>query len=105
LPSLMPLSWLLITLFNLWLAARIARASGRLPRPWPYIPATTLPSGAFMALGAALLGATFLPGFGGTIATVGASALVTVVILTGLCIVHMLTRGNMLRLPALVMLY
>ena len=30
-------SWLITTLLNFWLAGRITRASGRLPRPWPDI--------------------------------------------------------------------
>lgn len=105
LPSLMPLSWLLITLVNLWLAARIARASGRLPRPWPYLPATTLPWGAFIMLAATFVIVALPSGFAATVATIGATALTTVTVLTGLCVVHMLTRGNMLRVPALILLY
>lgn len=38
LPAATALSWMLTVLLNLWLAGRIALASGRLPRPWPDIP-------------------------------------------------------------------
>ena len=45
---------LITTLLNLWLAGRITLASGRLTRPWPDLASFTLPSGATLALLAAI---------------------------------------------------
>ena len=41
---------------NLWLAARIVKISGRLTRPWPDLPALTLPPSASGLLAAAISG-------------------------------------------------
>lgn len=45
----------LLLAFYLWASARIVKISGRLPRPWPDLPATTMPRITLAALGAALL--------------------------------------------------
>jgi hypothetical protein len=45
----------LLLAFYLWASARIVKISGRLPRPWPDLPATAMPRITLAALGAALL--------------------------------------------------
>src|SRR5688500_10715983 len=46
----------LVFALNLWLAAKVVQMSGRLPRPWPFIPATMMPGRALLILvGAAAL--------------------------------------------------
>src|SRR5262249_7574245 len=46
--------------FNLWLAARVVKISGRLKRPWPDLAAWTLPTSTPAFLAAAIAG-SFLP--------------------------------------------
>ena len=79
-------------LLNLWLAGRVVLISGRLRRPWPDIPAMTLPRFALALLAAALLGA-LLPGLVGVAANILAAALLVVYGVLGLAVMHMLTRG------------
>lgn len=91
-------------LFNLWLAGRVAAASGQLQRPWPDIPAMEFPRwmpGVF-AIG---IGLTFLPGFPALLGASVSGPLLLAYVLLGLAIIHYVTRGASWRGFALWGLY
>jgi hypothetical protein len=90
-PSAIAVDWLLIMVANLYLAGRIADASGRLARPWPDVPALTYPKGFPLLLGAALL-AGFAPGVLGTAGAGFTGGLLVAQLLAGLALVHFLAR-------------
>jgi hypothetical protein len=90
-PAAMAVYWLLIMAPNLYLAGRIAGASGRLARDWPDLPAFTYPSGFPLLLGAALL-ASFAPGTLGIVGTSFTGALMFAHLLAGLALVHFIAR-------------
>jgi hypothetical protein len=77
---------------NLWLAERIARISGRLPRPANNFPAMRFPPYA-AALAGAALAASFLPDMAGLSATVLLAALLMAYALLGFAVLHAVTRG------------
>ncbi|MFN3868798.1 MAG: DUF2232 domain-containing protein [Hyphomicrobiaceae bacterium] len=104
LPALTSLSWMLTVLFNLWLAGRVALASGGLQRPWPDIPAMQFPRWAPIALAAASL-ATFLPGYPALAASAASGSLYLAYVLMGLAVIHYITRGQSWRPLALWGLY
>src|SRR5262245_15765290 len=79
-------------LFNLWLAARIVRISGRLTRPWPDLAALTLPASSAGLLAAAVAG-SFLPDLAGVLSGAFAASLVMVFAVLGLAVLHAITRG------------
>jgi hypothetical protein len=91
-------------LFNLWLAARIVRISGRLTRPWPNLPALNLPSATpgFLAVAFA---AAFLPGLPGILSGAGAASLVMVLAILGFAVLHSVTRGRSSRTVVLAAVY
>jgi hypothetical protein len=89
---------------NLWMAARAVHVSGRLPRPWPDIPLTSLPREAGF-LAAAAVALSFLPGFAGVAGVALLGALTSAFALNGLAGIHQMTRGRSWRLGALVGLY
>jgi hypothetical protein len=91
-PAALGASTLIIIVANLWLAGRIVRISGRLPRPWPSLPGMRFPVLAPAALGAAIAGA-FLPGLAGIAASALAAALMMAHVLLGLAVIHALTAG------------
>ena len=79
--------------FNLYLAGRIARASGQLGRDWPDLPALAYPAG-FPLLVALALAASFAPG---TLGVAGASfsgALLIAYLIAGLALMHFIARGR-----------
>lgn len=104
LPAATALSWMLTILFNLWLAARITLASGRLPRPWPDIPAMRYPRSAPLVLAAASA-LTFLPGYAALGASALSGAFYFAYVLMGLAVIHYITRGQPWRPFALWALY
>lgn len=108
--NLMPVAFAGSALFgilvNLWLAARITRASGRLLRPWPDLAATFMPAGSGLALAAATALSlpaswTGLPEYPRLIAAGVASAIMMAYVLIGLAILHYTTRGKSWRAAAL----
>lgn len=103
-PGIIASAWMSIATLNLWLAGLIVRASGRLTRPWPDLPALTLPRIFPLLFGVAVL-ATFLPGFPGLLASGVASALFFPYVLVGLAILHFVTRGSAIRGPLLAAVY
>jgi hypothetical protein len=78
-------------LFNLWLAGRIVRISGRLRRPWPQFSALRFPHATPIALAAAF-GASFLPGTLGLAAGLPAASLLISYAVLGFAVVHGITR-------------
>jgi hypothetical protein len=93
LPGVVAAYWLGIFALNLYLAGRVARASGRLGRDWPDLPALAYPLGFQLVLAVALA-ATFAPGVLG-VAGVGLSgALLFAYFLAGLALVHHIARAR-----------
>ncbi|MBX9774599.1 MAG: DUF2232 domain-containing protein [Xanthobacteraceae bacterium] len=91
--ALPPAAAVLLTIlntFNLWLAARVVRVSGRLRRPWPDLSSMTLPSVAPGLLAAAIAG-SFLPDMPGVLAGVLAASLFMAYALMGLAVLHAIT--------------
>lgn len=90
--------------FYLWLAARIVQISGRLMRPWPDIPATTMPRGV-LAVFAAAIGLALVGGYPGVLGTALAGALAAAFALQGLAAFHDRSRGRPARGALLFGLY
>jgi Predicted membrane protein (DUF2232) len=82
----------LTLVLNLWIAGRVVDLSGRLKRPWPYIPGMTFPRSA-PALLALAIAAAFVPALVGLIATLFAGTLSIAFTLLGLAVLHAVTRG------------
>jgi hypothetical protein len=82
-----------IAVLLLWVAAKVTQASGRLPRPWPDLAATTLPPAAMGLLGAGVVASLVLDGFAGVGVRSLAAAMVMAFALQGLATLHVLTRG------------
>jgi hypothetical protein len=82
----------LTSLINLWLAGVIVRASGRLKRPWPNIPAMTFPAYAPALLALAAAG-TFLPDLTGIASGILGASLFLAYVLLGLAVLHAVTLG------------
>ena len=83
----------MISVFDLWLAGRVVRTSGRLRRPWPDIAALSFPPAILPVFAAALVGSLVLSGMAGILATVLTAALLTAFGLLGLAVLHTLTRA------------
>lgn len=83
---------MVVNLVNLWLASRIARASGRLRRPWPNLQAISFPHTTPMLLLGAIVLAFLLTSLVGMVAGVLAAALLMAYAILGLAVVHVLTR-------------
>jgi hypothetical protein len=80
------------SLFNLWLAARIVKISGRLKRPWPDLSATQLPRFALLLLGLGVAG-SFLPYMSGIVGGLFACTMLMAYALLGLVVLHQTTLG------------
>jgi hypothetical protein len=78
--------------FNLWLAARIVKFSGRLTRPWPALPAMTFPKLTLPAL-AVGLGLSFFDSMVGILAEVVTAGLLMSYGVLGFAVLHTITRG------------
>jgi hypothetical protein len=79
-------------LFNLWLAARIVKISGRLARPWPDLAAMILPRSA-LGLTALAITASFLPDLPGILSGACAASLIMAFVILGFAVLHSATRG------------
>ncbi|MGZ3351320.1 MAG: DUF2232 domain-containing protein [Xanthobacteraceae bacterium] len=90
--------------FNLWLAARAVKISGRLKRPWPDLAALTLPPSSSALLAAAIAG-SFLPDLAGVLAGVLAASLLMAFAILGFAVLHAITRGMRARIFMLTALY
>ena len=91
-------------LFNLWLAARVVKISGRLKRPWPDLAALKLPPSATGWLAAAIAG-SFLPDLIGVLSGAFAASVLMVFAILGLAVLHAITRGMNSRFVALTAVY
>lgn len=89
---------------NLWLAAKAVQLSGRLPRPWPFIPATRLPAKAVAALVVGFV-LSLMGGFVGLAGAAITGALIAAFGLAGLAAIHDLSRGKPWRMPTLFAVY
>lgn len=89
---------------NLWLAGKTVQVSGRLPRPWPFIPSTTLPRQALLLLVAAIVTA-LAGGFIGVAGAAMTGALLAAFMFSGLAMLHDLSRGRPFRTPMLISVY
>jgi hypothetical protein len=93
LPGAVAAYWLGIFALNLYLAGRVARASGRLGRDWPDLASLAYPLGFQLVLAVALV-ATFVPGVLG-VAGVGLSgALMLAYFFAGLALMHHIARAR-----------
>jgi hypothetical protein len=90
-PAAIAVYWLAIMTPNLYLAGRIARASGLLGRDWPDLPALAFPAGFSLLLALAVL-ATFGPGVIGVAGSSFTGALLFAYLLAGLALVHFIAR-------------
>jgi hypothetical protein len=90
--------------FNLWLAARIVKISGRLTRPWPDLAALTLPASSAGLLAAAIAG-SFLPDLFGVLSGAFAASLLMAFAMLGFAVVHAITRGMRSRAVVLTAIY
>jgi hypothetical protein len=80
------------SVFNLWLAARVVKFSGRLTRPWPALAEMTFPK-ILMAALALAIALSFLDSLVGIMAGVVSSALLMAYGVLGFAVLHAITRG------------
>lgn len=104
LPPMSAVIWVLVTVFNLFLAARIVRSSGRLDRPWPDLKTIAYPRPVSLVLVVALFG-SFLSGTLGIVSTVVAATLVLAQTFVGLAVIHVVTRNQNARTFVLASVY
>jgi hypothetical protein len=83
---------MLTSIINLWLAARVARVSGRLRRPWPDLNEVSLPPAAAI-LFAAALAVSFASGMPGFIAAIAIAVLTLAYSIAGFSALHAVTRN------------
>ena len=82
----------LTNLFNLWLAARVVKFSGRLARPWPDLSSMSFPPIVTVALALAVA-MSFLGGIVGIVAGVVSASLFIAYGVLGFAVLHAITRG------------
>jgi hypothetical protein len=91
---------------NLYAGARAVQLSQRLQRPWPNLPeALILPQFLGLGLIACVGLALSLRSSGAYVAWIGVGALGCAYVMQGLAVIHSLSRGLPVRIPALVALY
>jgi hypothetical protein len=95
----------LVLILNLWLAAKVARLSGRLPRPWPDVAKELVVPRPYGLLLGAAFATTFLGGPAAVIASVVAMVLAAAFALQGLAVVHVVSRGWQARSLVLWIMY
>jgi hypothetical protein len=89
---------------NLWGAAKAVHASGRLPRPWPYLPSLNLPREAlFVTLAATVM--SYGPGFVGFFGMAILGAMTSAFMINGLAATHELSLGKPWRVGMLAGIY
>jgi hypothetical protein len=89
---------------NLWLGAKVVAMSGRLPRPWPAIPDTRMPTHALILLSAGIL-AGLTSGWLGVAGRALAGGLAMMFALQGLALIHIATREKQGRVALLALTY
>jgi hypothetical protein len=93
LPFFFAFNFVLVLTLNLWLAAKAVQVSGRLPRSWPFIPATAMPRAA-IGLAAAGMAAAFLGETVGVLGLALSGALISALALQGLAVIHDTSRAR-----------
>jgi hypothetical protein len=93
LPGVLAAYWLAVFTLNLYMAGRVARASGQFGRDWPDLAALAYPTG-FPFLVAVTLAASFAPGVLGVVGTSFSGALLFAYLLAGLALTHFIARGR-----------
>jgi predicted membrane protein DUF2232 len=83
-------------LFNLWLAARIVKFSGRLARPWPQLSDLRFPPLLTAALALAVA-FSFVGGLLGIVAAIASAALLLAYGVLGFAVLHAITQGRQIR--------
>ncbi|WP_158809243.1 DUF2232 domain-containing protein, partial [Beijerinckia sp. L45] len=91
--------------FNIWAAARIAKASGHFRAPWPDLPRSLRVPRQLALVLAVSLGLCFAGGLVGLFALIVTGALVMAFAAQGLAVIHDITRGKSFRLPLLIIVY
>ena len=94
-----------LLVFNLWLAARIAQTSGLLTAAWPDLPRFTRVPRALALVLAVALGLGFAGGIVGMMSLIVSGALLMAFALQGLAVIHQTTRGKSVRTPLLIIVY
>jgi hypothetical protein len=92
-PLVFPASWMLVSVFDLWLAAKIVAHSGRLSRP-PEDPALIEVSPIWGTLFLAAIAGTFLGGWLASVAAVVAGVLFALHFLVGMGVLTVAVRGT-----------
>jgi hypothetical protein len=85
-----------IYIFNIWLAAKIAGRSGRLPGPWVPVPDMLLPRVLMPVAALSMLGG-LLPGYLGFVLELISVASILALIALGYASMHAVSRGSSLR--------
>lgn len=93
LPGALAAYWTAIFALNLYLAGRIIRASGRLARDWPDLPALAYPPWLLL-LAALAVAASFAPGLMGLAGASFTGALLFAYLIAGLALMHAIARGR-----------
>jgi hypothetical protein len=83
---------MLTSIINLWLAARVARISGRLRRPWPNLNEVSLPLAAVIMLGG-VIAVSFLSGMPGFVAAIAVAVLTVAYSIVGFSVLHGVTHN------------
>ncbi len=104
-PLVVGASFVPMLAFNLWLAAKATHMSGRLPRPWPQLPAMALPLYALGYLAAALALAILFDGWIGFFARAALGGLIAAFLFNGLAAIHLLSLGKPWRFGVLAGVY
>lgn len=95
-PAVIATFWFFVAVTNQWLAAASVALAGRLKRPWPDLATMSLPAWLALVLAAALA-LSFFDGPVGRIAGCIAAGCFAAYTLTGLAVLHFLSRGLALR--------
>jgi hypothetical protein len=95
----------LILTAYVWIGAKVVALSGRLPRPWPYIPATQMPRSALLMLAGAFGLAYAGGGFAGVLGLSLLGATLMAFGLQGLAGLHQVTLGRGGRTAMLTIAY
>ena len=91
-------------LFNLWLAARIVKFSGRLTRPWPQFSSMSFPPLLTAALALAIV-LSFVDGLLGIVAGIVSASLLLAYGVLGFAVLHAITQGLQMRTVVLGLAY
>lgn len=92
------------SLFNLWIAARVVKFSGRLARPFPQLSAMTFPPMLAAALALAI-GLSFVDGMLGIVAGIASASLLLAYGVLGFAVLHTITQSMNMRWLVLGLAY